>query len=93
MRERETIMQAIRMERIRQDYKWGTKFGLRLDERWLTILVEEVGEVAEAILRDDDEDIVKELIQVAAVCVSWLELRTKRMDQDHEVLHEISRTE
>ena len=93
MRERETIMQAIRMERIRQDYKWGTDFVGRSDERWLTILAEEFGEVAEAVLRDSDEDVEKELIQGAAVCVSWLEHRTLRQDQYHEVQHEVSQPE
>ena len=93
MRERETIMQAIRMERIRQDHKWGTSFIGRGDEGWLTILAEEFGEVAEAVLRDSDEDVEKELIQVAAVVVSWLEYRTPRRDQYHEVQREVSQPE
>ncbi len=93
MRERETIMQAIRLERLRQNEKWGVEFPGRLDERWLTILAEEVGEIAEAVLRDNDEDICEEILQTAAVCVAWLELRVERHEQDHEVQREVSRTE
>ena len=49
-----------------------------------------------SLLRQKDlklERQLKELIQVAAVVVSWLEYRTPRRDQYHEVLHEVSRTE
>ena len=93
VRERQTIMQAIRRESIRQDYKWGTDFVDRSDERWLTILAEEFGEVTEAVLRDSDEDIEKELIQVAAVCVSWLEHRTLRQGQYLEGQREVCEPE
>ena len=81
MTSQETVFAAIRGERLRQDTKWGTDFKGRTDEKWLTILAEEFGEVAEAMLRDDDYDIEEELIQVAAVCVSWLEYRTPRAEQ------------
>lgn len=37
----------------------------------LSVLIEEVGEVGKAM--QGDGDIVDELIQVAAVCVRWLE--------------------
>jgi hypothetical protein len=39
----------------------------------LPILTEEVGEVGKAILETDSVELSKELIQVAAVCVAWLE--------------------
>jgi len=39
----------------------------------LTVLVEEVGEVATAIDNDDDENLKAELVQVAAVAVRTLE--------------------
>lgn len=38
----------------------------------LPILVEEVGEVATAMLNGDDEQLATELIQVAAMAVTWL---------------------
>ena len=65
-------------ERITQEAKWGVQN--HNPERWLAILVEEVGEFAKAINQCEnywdarlagnycDEDIKKELIQVAAVC-------------------------
>lgn len=60
---------AINRERKRQDTLWGRKSmpeGLEL-----TILVEEVGEVARAL--QGDGNLKEELTQVAAVCVRWLE--------------------
>lgn len=81
MTSQEAVFAAVSLERLRQDTKWGTNFKGRADEKWLTILTEEVGEVAEAMLRDNDHDIEAELIQVAAVCVSWMEYRTPRSEQ------------
>ena len=56
-------------ERKRQDKKWGTRKQSGLI--WLTILVEEVGEVAKAWL--EGEYVRPELIHVAAVVVAWVE--------------------
>lgn len=39
----------------------------------LTILVEEVGEVARAILENEPHRVEEELVDVAQVCVAWLE--------------------
>jgi len=80
------VLRAVLAERKRQDQQWGD------DQHhdnvvWLAILMEEVGEVAEAVLEEhnarncgldvlaDDhlDDVEKELIQVAAVAVQWLE--------------------
>ncbi len=66
------IWDEILTERKRQDQKWGA------DRRqhhmiWLTILVEEVGELAEAILKNEVENIWKELIHVLAVGVAYAE--------------------
>lgn len=77
----ETIRRIV-VERIHQDKKWGTQFVGRPDERWLAVLVEEVGEVAMALNDgESDERIEAELIQVAAVVVSWLQFRTPRDSQ------------
>jgi NTP pyrophosphatase (non-canonical NTP hydrolase) len=70
----EDIIDAIKLERIRQDNKWGTPRDLP-DRTWLTILVEEVGEIAKATLEHDETNLREEIIQVAAVCISWLENR------------------
>lgn len=40
------------------------------------ILAEEAGEVAKAVLERDDRGLEFELVQVAAVCVAWLEARS-----------------
>jgi NTP pyrophosphatase (non-canonical NTP hydrolase) len=40
----------------------------------LAILVEEVGEVAKAINEKKNDELVKELIQVAAMAASWLQI-------------------
>lgn len=87
---REDIYQAIDNERARQDAKfpgqWGgfadrLRFGLVQDYarsaafECSAILGEEAGEVAKAVLERDDQGLECELVQVAAVCVAWLEAR------------------
>jgi NTP pyrophosphatase (non-canonical NTP hydrolase) len=39
----------------------------------LVVLVEEVGEVARALLDRDPHELQRELVQVAAVAVAWIE--------------------
>jgi NTP pyrophosphatase (non-canonical NTP hydrolase) len=66
------VLVEVGLERMRQDAKWGVQrhsYGA-----WLAILVEEVGEVAQAMQKGmvsqkdtDADDLFKELIQVAAV--------------------------
>lgn len=65
----EVVLQEILEERARQDCKWGEQNHPAL--YWLGILVEEVGEVAKAII--ERRRYKEELIQTAAVCVGWLE--------------------
>ena len=71
------IFGEIVAERDRQDTKFGDQSRNSLD-RWNTILGEEVGEVAKAILEEDNENLEEELVQVAAVCVAILEYRRRR---------------
>ncbi|KKL59048.1 hypothetical protein LCGC14_2219180, partial [marine sediment metagenome] len=73
-RDRRDIWSRILLERARQDTKFGAQHKLSPKD-WLTILVEEVGEVAEAILEHDIDNYSVELVQVAAVCVAALECR------------------
>jgi NTP pyrophosphatase (non-canonical NTP hydrolase) len=68
----ETIMEYIVVERQRQDHKWGGYRQLSPKD-WLSILVEEIGEVAAAILNHDKHAVFEEAIQVAAVVFAWLE--------------------
>lgn len=70
LRQRSILMDVLE-ERVNQDTKWGSNRNLD-DKTWLTILIEEVGETAMAML-DHDGTTREELIQVAAVALAWLE--------------------
>lgn len=59
----------ISKERASQLEKWGEQH--HSDERWLAILIEEVGEVAKAILENDDAELLNEMCQVGAVLEAW----------------------
>lgn len=64
----------ISVERDYQLKQWGDQ--KHSDEKWLAILTEEVGEVAKAILEEDDVELLKEMCQVGAVLESWVTSRT-----------------
>ena len=64
------VFDIIKKECERQEKKWGQQ--CHPDAIWHLILSEEVGEVAEAVLEDDQDQIRAELIQCAAVIVTWL---------------------
>ncbi|KKN08330.1 hypothetical protein LCGC14_1057930 [marine sediment metagenome] len=68
-------------ERQRQDEKWGTqRHGGNL---WLTILVEEVGEISRVLLEDLGPNLLRrELIQVAAVCRAWVEHIEEALEEE-----------
>ncbi len=78
-----SIIRDIRAERKRQDNKWGAK--LHPNDKWLSILVEEVGEAATAQLNNDDVNLREELTQVAAVCVKWLEMLMEQKNEQGRV--------
>ena len=65
---REEFSIKVRLERDRQDKKWGKQ--QHPDFFWLTILVEEIGEVAKSLLEENETE--SELIQVAAICEAWM---------------------
>jgi NTP pyrophosphatase (non-canonical NTP hydrolase) len=73
-----TVLIDVEKERKRQNKKWGRQ---RHDHgTWLTILVEEVGEVAQAMQtakgwgkQSDANDLYEELIHTAAVAVAIAE--------------------
>jgi NTP pyrophosphatase (non-canonical NTP hydrolase) len=64
---KDIIIDAIMQERIRQDdlHQWSNKTNR------LAVLVEEVGEIAQAL--QGDGDLAEELVHLASVCVRWLE--------------------
>ena len=68
---KEDIVQLILSERNKQDVKWGEQ---NHDiYKWLAILGEEVGEVNKAALEDQYDEVIDELIQIAAVSVAMIE--------------------
>ncbi len=67
------LLGSILDERLRQDAKWGITRNLS-NLKWLGILLEEIGEVAKAIIEGLSWDIIEgELIQCIAVIFSWIE--------------------
>lgn len=80
---RQHFIDMIEAERKRQDDKWGWvgSEGTILPgddpHAKVSVLLEEVGEVAKALLEDDQPGLDEELIQVAAVCLAWLEARAE----------------
>jgi NTP pyrophosphatase (non-canonical NTP hydrolase) len=75
------VMREIQEERRRQDEKWGEQN--HDDTWWLAILMEEVGELAQAMLHSSfggphAGTERTELTQVAAVAVQWLEAMGRR---------------
>ena len=58
-------------EQSRQLVKWGVQN--HDDFYWLGIVVEELGEVSKELIEGNPSEMRKELVQLAACCVSWLE--------------------
>lgn len=72
---RSNAFARINAERDRQERLWAPRSCASPDvaaELKVAVLVEEVGEVARAVL-DNSENLAEELTQVAAVAVAWLE--------------------
>ena len=75
---RDAVLNQVDNERLKQDAMWGKQ---RHDRgTWLAILMEEVGEVAQAMQEgfthhkeSDADNLYTELIQVAAVAVAIAE--------------------
>jgi len=67
----ESILEDVFEERRAQLLKWGEQTHTPAD--WLTILVEEVGEIGHAINEGDLPNYREELVQTAAVCIAMVE--------------------
>ena len=68
---RETILELVNSELYRQNQLWGTPRSQdQTPDRRLSILSEEVGEYARAILEHDPDGALGELVQIAAVAVA-----------------------
>ena len=70
---KEAFNNLIEIEREAQDKKWGEQH--HSDEKWLAIILEELGEAAKAVLEEDDEALLEEVVQVAAVLQNWVTSR------------------
>ena len=70
----QAIMDMILAERECQDRKWGIQY--HKNPIWLAIAMEELGEVAKAIIQGHEakENLKEEIVQTAAVLVAWLEM-------------------
>jgi len=66
------VFELIRAERLRQDQKFGTQWW-RSRHEWMSILMEEVGEAAQASNDGDTNHFAEEMVQVAALAVAILE--------------------
>lgn len=65
-------IELVKIERTRQDQKWGKQ--THPISKWFLILSEEVGEVAKAVLEQQNMSAIKgEVVQVAAVAIACLE--------------------
>lgn len=73
---REWLFDEVRTERVRQDKKWGEQN--HGDDYWLGIFVEEVGEIAKAVIERKDDEITTEVIHAIAVLSGWTECRQRR---------------
>lgn len=74
------LLGSIATEMKAQLHQWGEQD--HSDPVWLTILMEEVGEVCKAELQGGDVE--SELVQVAAVAASWLESHRRKHRQRGE---------
>lgn len=72
-----SVLSEVAGERVAQNRKWGDQTS-HAQGTWSMILMEEVGEVCEAVLEHQHGDwgmegVRKELLQVAAVAVAWIQ--------------------
>ena len=73
---RADFMDLIWKERIRQDIKFPPVEGVNIDDyQMYIVLAEEFGEIAKGLLEKDYNNVDDEIVQVAAVCTKWYELR------------------
>jgi NTP pyrophosphatase (non-canonical NTP hydrolase) len=77
---RENIFLEIHDERNRQDSLWGEQN--HDPYYWLTILVEEVGEVAKALCEKKPDEYRYELVHTAAVAVSMIECYERQLHME-----------
>lgn len=83
--DRYKIFELINQERDKQDAKWGALPRCLPDLLWIDILLEELGECAKAILKQDWNNLKVEIVQVAAVAIAWLEDKENHNNGSYKV--------
>lgn len=73
MSNQQSIIEEIKLERERQDNKFGTQPRNLMPTVYLAVLTEELGEVARSIIEGDSDNYRVELIQLAAVAIAAIE--------------------
>lgn len=63
----------IQIERNNQIEKWGEQN--HSDEKWIVIILEELGEAAKAVIEKNEEGLLEETVQVAALLEAWVTSR------------------
>ena len=80
---RAKILEAVLAERERQAERWGDQTE-HTDLEWMSILTEEIGEVAKDVNDQRMAGMFEELIQCAAVCFAWSEAFITRGAVKHD---------
>src|SRR5690606_23972876 len=65
------FQELVQVERERQAARWGEPY--RHPDAWVRILGEEFGEVCKAVQHGDVNNLIEELVQVAAVAQAFFE--------------------
>ncbi|MFA5380064.1 MAG: hypothetical protein WC455_30160 [Dehalococcoidia bacterium] len=65
------VLQAVVELKNQHSETWRDK----PESYWLARLMEEVGEAGAAFANDHDDPLDWELMQIAAICLNWLEMR------------------
>lgn len=55
--------------------RYANHWSMKNDSYWLARLMQEVGELASAIVEDHEHPPETELLQIASICLNWLEKR------------------
>ena len=82
---KEAFNDLIQIERNAQDEQWGEQ--RHSDEKWLAIILEELGEAAKAVLEKNEEGILEETVQVAALLQAWVTSRDFLLGKKHDRIH------
>ena len=80
---RASILEAVLLERERQDALWGNQ-SHHPNAWWNVIATEENGEVARDVYEHNEEKLLEELIQACAVYFAWAEAVYRKRELDEK---------